>query len=515
VDLGGWALDDIAGGTKPYTFTTGTRLPAGGFLLRFRATTKVALNQAGDTVRLLAPDGREVDTCTYTHSRPDQSISRAADGRGGWTDSYPASPGQPNLPATPTPTPSHSVTPAITATGTSTPTPIVTETPTTSRTPSATPTATPDATPTAVPSGIVLTEILPEPKAIDWNQDGNVTYEDEWIELYNPGTLAANLGGWAIADETRAFTLPVGTVIWPHGYLLLFRTQTHLALGDDQESVALLRPDGSPADHYEYTTGPGADRSYCRSSDGVGAWLRNCEPTPGGANRLAPLPTGAPPPKPGQEPVRRPTPPSSSAGAALMTISAARQMADGVQVTITGSVTMLPGSLAQRIYIEDATAGIGIYLRRGDFPLLALGDLVRVTGQLTDYHGEAQIEVSGSSRVVLMGHRAPLAPRGVRTGAIGETYEGRLVWIAGRVTEFAKDSITLDDGSGPARVYFPSDLSWRRPYVKIGEFWAAQGIAGQYAVKRPYTDGYQLVPRVATDISRAPLFLPVTGSRSQ
>ncbi|MDQ1301212.1 MAG: hypothetical protein QG637_1133, partial [Chloroflexota bacterium] len=140
-----------------------------------------------------------------------------------------------------------------------------------------------------------------------------------------------------------------------------------------------------------------------------------------------------------------------------------------------------------------------------------LGDLVQVTGWLADYHGEAQIEVTGPTRVVLLGRAAPLSPRRARTGAIGETNEGRLVWIFGRITEFARDSITLDDGSGPVRVYFPADLSWRRPYVKIGEIWAAQGVAGQYAAKRPYIGGYQVAPRVAADISRAPLFLPVTG----
>ena len=87
VDLTGWALDDIPGGTKPYTFTAGTLLPPGGFLLRFRATTKVALNIDGDTVRLLAPDGREVDSYSYTRSHPDHSFGRAADGVGDWIES--------------------------------------------------------------------------------------------------------------------------------------------------------------------------------------------------------------------------------------------------------------------------------------------------------------------------------------------------------------------------------------------------------------------------------------------
>ena len=99
-----------------------------------------------------------------------------------------------------------------------------------------------------------------------------------------------------MADATQAYTLPLGTMIWPRGYLLLYRSQTHRTLGDDRGAVSLLRPDGSVADSFAYTQGPGADLSYCRSSDGNGAWLRGCLPTPGMANRGLPPPTAEKPP---------------------------------------------------------------------------------------------------------------------------------------------------------------------------------------------------------------------------
>ncbi len=69
----------------------------------------------------------------------------------------------------------------------------------------------------------------------------------------------------------------------------------------------------------------------------------------------------------------------------------------------------------------------------------------------------------------------------------------------------------LDDGTGPARIYFPEELPWRRPYVQIGEFWSTLGVVGQYAFEAPYVGGYRLVPRVATDVSDRPVWLPVTG----
>jgi hypothetical protein len=104
------------------------------------------------------------------------------------------------------------------------------------------------------------------------------------------------------------------------------------------------------------------------------------------------------------------------------------------------------------------------------------------------------------------------APRSFRIGRAGEACESRLAWIEGQVVKFEPKVTILDDGSGPARVYFPADLSWRRPYVYIGEVWGAQGVVGQYAYEAPYEGGYRLIPRFETDVSDAPVFLPVTGS---
>ena len=99
----------------------------------------------------------------------------------------------------------------------------------------------------------------------------------------------------------------------------------------------------------------------------------------------------------------------------------------------------------------------------------------------------------------------------VRTGQVGEACEGRVIWIAGRVVSFEPQALTLDDGTGPTRIFFLAELPWRRPYVEIGEFWAAQGVAGQYAFEAPWEGGYRVIPRLKTDVSDAPLVLPVTG----
>ena len=258
IDLGGWLLDDIAaGGSAPYVIPPGIILQPGGFLVLFRDRTGVALNNDGDTVRLLGPDAAEVDTFTYAKAKSDRSYSRSTDGDGPWTETYPPSPGRANLAATPTPTP----------------------------------TATPTSTP--FPAGVTLNELLPDPQRVDWDQNGVADFVDEWIELYNGSPAPAALGGWAILDDTKAYTLPLGLTIWPQSHLLLYRRETGLSLSDWRDRVTLVRPDGSTADQFAYDRGPGADRSFCRSTDGSGAWTSDCEVTPGQANRLLPLPVAA------------------------------------------------------------------------------------------------------------------------------------------------------------------------------------------------------------------------------
>ncbi len=186
VDLGGWALDDITGGgSAPYVFPAGTLLGPGEFLVRYRSTTRVALNQDADTANLLAPDGTVVDSFSYTNPRSDASYSRIVDGTGEWTDAYPPSPGQPNRPGTPTPTP--------TGTASPTATPI----------PTVTPTPTPTATIGPLPL-IRLNEILPRPEAVDWDGNGTVDAYDEWVEVVNLGPEAVDMGGWALDDILAA-----------------------------------------------------------------------------------------------------------------------------------------------------------------------------------------------------------------------------------------------------------------------------------------------------------------------
>ncbi len=99
VNLKGWMLDDIPGaGSSPYVLGS-TTIEAGGYRVFFRSRTHLALNDSGDTVLLLASDGRVMDSISYLRVRAyNLSYGRYPDGSGHLRYGLWPTPGQNNLP---------------------------------------------------------------------------------------------------------------------------------------------------------------------------------------------------------------------------------------------------------------------------------------------------------------------------------------------------------------------------------------------------------------------------------
>ena len=130
---------------------------------------------------------------------------------------------------------------------------------------------------------IVINEVLLTPHST-WNCSENGTYfatTDSWIEFYNTQNQPYNLyaAHATISDNTNTsfYTMPFGTSIAAHGYLVLFpytdalfkETTTptlKLTINGvivDQVSVPLLSP----------------DQSYARTTDGASTWQISSQPT--------------------------------------------------------------------------------------------------------------------------------------------------------------------------------------------------------------------------------------------
>jgi len=148
---------------------------------------------------------------------------------------------------------------------------------------------------------IVINELLA-------NSAGGVP---DWIELHNTGDQAINVGGWFLSDEGDALTkyeIAQGTVIGPHGYLVLSDDQ-HFGNEDDpgcHEPFGLSRDgetvylhsgsDGLLTGYSEQVTfgpsDPGGAFGRHATSTGIVDFVLMTAPTPGEANtapRVGPI----------------------------------------------------------------------------------------------------------------------------------------------------------------------------------------------------------------------------------
>lgn len=198
--------------------------PAGELHTNFR------LASAGEPLSLIDDQGFLIALVTADPLDPDQSFARQTDdsyaiATGASVSADALNPGQ-SVPVCAIPTSTPTTEPTPTPGGpTLTPTPQPTATPDPTATPTPAPTSTPAPTPTVtpVPGGcsnlVYVNEILARN---DWHVDGDGDTSD-WIELYNPGAEAVDIGGWMIADaDSSGWEFPAGTTIDAGGYLVVW-----------------------------------------------------------------------------------------------------------------------------------------------------------------------------------------------------------------------------------------------------------------------------------------------------
>lgn len=94
VDLSGWKIQDTIGSVETYAFPEGTKIPLKGFLVISRPISKITLNNKGDGLNLLWPDGTLKDNVVYENSFLGQSFNRFGSE---WAWSSALSPGSENV----------------------------------------------------------------------------------------------------------------------------------------------------------------------------------------------------------------------------------------------------------------------------------------------------------------------------------------------------------------------------------------------------------------------------------
>jgi len=93
ISLYNWKITDIAGKTNIYTFPEETVIKPLGFLVLLRKTTNITLNNGGDGINLIQPNGNMLDSVSYTNALIGQSYNRTENG---WVWNNVLTPGFPN-----------------------------------------------------------------------------------------------------------------------------------------------------------------------------------------------------------------------------------------------------------------------------------------------------------------------------------------------------------------------------------------------------------------------------------
>ena len=142
----------------------------------------------------------------------------------------------------------------------------------------------------AIPGKLLLNEILSLPGS-RWNcSDPQNTYSianDSWIELYNSQNQSYNLyaahATFEIGSSTKPFYLPLGSVIAPHGYLVLFLS---MFSGTPINANARLLIGGVTVDQVDIPSLP-VDQSFARIPDGSSSWRITITPTIDASNNIS------------------------------------------------------------------------------------------------------------------------------------------------------------------------------------------------------------------------------------
>ncbi len=165
-------------------------------------------------------------------------------------------------------------------------------------------------------SAVIINEILADPES-DWNHSGVPNYrDDEWVEVYNNGTIVENLATYYLRDATdetphlqlTGVIYPGETKVFYGGDAVIWQqengiTVTGLSLNNTGDTVELLLWDGTDyqvLDSVSYIDHEAEDERSSGRDYETGQWLlydglnpytglqeplgTGCLPTPGEPN---------------------------------------------------------------------------------------------------------------------------------------------------------------------------------------------------------------------------------------
>lgn len=325
---------------------------------------------------------------------------------------------------------------------------------------------------------IEISEILPNPTGSDTT---------EFVELYNPTDKSIDLTDMKLDDEeggSRAYTIPEGTVIEPQSYMVFGRQETKIALNNTSDSARILYPDGTVLRDVRYDDVL-EGHSYVRDENDEWTWTSTL--TPGEVAILTP---------PDESKASKKTRSKSKMVKPIIATTLERLRSEDVgdQITVTGTVAVVPDVFGTQYFYIVGSPGVQVYMHSKDFPNLAVGDVVEITGEISEASGETRVKLKEKSNITILEHDTMPAAKPIDIAAIGEEYEGWLIEVHGKITEIKSSYMYVDDGTDEVKVYFKRGAGINTKIYQLGDLVKLTGIVSQTKT------GYRLLPRSSGDI---------------
>lgn len=249
IQLDGMVLDDDEGGSKPFNLEG--ILESGQFLLLFKETTKLELNNDQETIRLMSTGGQIIDSYSYTNAAQNTAYARIPNGSTNWQKIENPTPNQLNsIPS--------------------------------NNSPATIPTANNQEV------NITLSEVYACP------ENG----AEEWVELHNQSSSQASVFSWYLVDSAD-HRVELSFELEGSGFYLT--TLTSPILNNSGDTLKLVNSTGVVVDQMSYTECSSQFSYISKESN----WVATTSITKNMPNQFSPPPS--PTVKTTHSPTQRPT----------------------------------------------------------------------------------------------------------------------------------------------------------------------------------------------------------------
>ena len=113
---------------------------------------------------------------------------------------------------------------------------------------------------------------------------------------------------------------------------------------------------------------------------------------------------------------------------------------------------------------------------------------------------QVSIMADDSSLTVLAANQTEPKARVIKTGQVGEHFEGLLVELSGAVTETSGNTFWISDSSGKAKIYIKDSTKIDKPATPKGIEVKITGIVSQYGDYKDGTPNFRVLPRYQEDL---------------